>query len=223
MSRIILLILLSILSYSTFAQLKVSSLSAPKGSSRDLYIRSEATLQNTTNKPLKVFWQKTEAELTPNWQYTFCEQKTHCQQESLTTGYFTLAPNETRTVSVRFAPNNMAGNGTVIIEFSAANTPDENIQPQLFTATAVGNSTPTNNPSAIYPNPVISSFQISDSLPAKSIAIYNIVGKQVAEYPVQYSGQLFNVNYLPKGVYLIRIQDNQGLTLQTVRITKHNP
>ena len=66
---------------------------------------------------------------------------------------------------------------------------------------------------SIYPNPANDVLQITSSTEMKSIRIYNIVGKLVAQHNL--NGQLkmsINISDLTSGIYLVNIETVSGVS-----------
>ena len=57
----------------------------------------------------------------------------------------------------------------------------------------------------------------------KHLEIYNVVGRKLQSFSVNYSGQKYDVSRLPRGIYMVRMMDEQGTILRTQRISKYNP
>jgi len=74
---------------------------------------------------------------------------------------------------------------------------------------------------SIYPNPVTDFIALSENAdPSVAyLAVYNLVGKKVKDFEYV-RGDHYSVNDLPKGMYLVQIQDRQRRTLSTQKIEK---
>lgn len=81
---------------------------------------------------------------------------------------------------------------------------------QLSTLSADDNIL-SDNSINLYPNPTRNSFQISSQ--ASLVKIYNVMGKEVASFQGDFQvGAYFDIHFLDKGVYFLRIKNNQGST-----------
>lgn len=67
---------------------------------------------------------------------------------------------------------------------------------------------------SVYPNPAVSSIEISSTEPLESFYIYNTLGTMVYSDRVQTTSTKVNISDLPKGVYLLRCN---GLTKRFVK------
>jgi len=72
---------------------------------------------------------------------------------------------------------------------------------------------------AIYPNPTAESFQIKHDNNVGSIAIYNIIGKQMENH-IHTTGKIYDVSDFRKGMYFVRLFDREGQTLKSIRLNK---
>ncbi len=73
--------------------------------------------------------------------------------------------------------------------------------------------------SLIYPNPTHDSFSIKNDTKVSEISVFNIIGKLVlSETHVQ--GVSHNVSELKKGIYLVRLLDEDDEIIKVIRLTK---
>lgn len=72
----------------------------------------------------------------------------------------------------------------------------------------------------IFPNPTTEYISVRDNSDAVGyIAIFNLVGKKVKEFDFVKGESLF-VADLPKGMYLVQIQDHNRQVLKTQKVDK---
>ena len=73
---------------------------------------------------------------------------------------------------------------------------------------------------SIYPNPTTEYISITDNSDAVGyIAIFNLVGKKVKEFDFVKGESLF-VADLPKGMYLVQLQNRTRQVLKTQKVDK---
>ena len=73
---------------------------------------------------------------------------------------------------------------------------------------------------SVFPNPTTEYISITDHNDAVGhIAIFNLVGKKVKEFEFV-KGESFFVADLPKGMYLVQIQDRARQVLKTQKVDK---
>lgn len=74
---------------------------------------------------------------------------------------------------------------------------------------------------SIYPNPATDHFKISDTKDLESIIIYNLIGKPVKTIK-DFSDNMFFIDELQDGTYLVQFNSKNNNTLQTSKLTKRN-
>lgn len=73
---------------------------------------------------------------------------------------------------------------------------------------------------SVYPNPTTEYISVNDNNDAVSfVAIYNLVGKKVKEFEYTKGESLF-VADLPKGMYLVQVQNRGREVLKTQKVDK---
>ncbi len=74
---------------------------------------------------------------------------------------------------------------------------------------------------SVYPNPATDFIALSENAdPSVAyLAVYNLVGKKVKDFEYV-RGDHYSVSDLPKGMYLVQIQDRQRRTLSTQKMEK---
>lgn len=111
---------------------------------------------------------------------------------------YTLSAYENDYVKIRISAERTAGDFDLsfdvfeIKENSTLGTNDVNLDKQAI---------------SIYPNPVNDSFNITTKLDIESVLIYDINGKQVANFTTK---KHLNVSNLKSGMYIVKIMTSQG-------------
>jgi hypothetical protein len=79
----------------------------------------------------------------------------------------------------------------------------------------------TNQPDlAVYPNPSTEFISVVDQNDAVGhLAIFNLMGRKVREFEFN-KHERYSVADLPKGLYLVQVQDKAGKTLVTHKLEK---
>lgn len=73
---------------------------------------------------------------------------------------------------------------------------------------------------AVFPNPTADYISVNDHHDAVGhVAIFNLVGKKVKEFDYA-KGEPMNVTELPKGMYLVQLQDRNRQVLKTQKVDK---
>ena len=73
----------------------------------------------------------------------------------------------------------------------------------------------------VYPNPArnVINVQFGKHKNINSVSIYNLVGRQMANYSVSGNDAKLNIEKIPTGVYFIRLSDKNGNIVTTRRFT----
>lgn len=73
---------------------------------------------------------------------------------------------------------------------------------------------------SIFPNPTTEYISVKDNNDVVGhIAVFNLVGKKVKDFEFV-KGDQYSVSDLPKGMYLVQIQDRNRKTLMTQKVDK---
>ena len=73
---------------------------------------------------------------------------------------------------------------------------------------------------SVYPNPTVEYLSVNDNSDAIGfVAIFNLVGKKVKEFDFVKGESMF-VADLPKGMYLVQLQDRNRKTVKTQKVDK---
>jgi len=72
---------------------------------------------------------------------------------------------------------------------------------------------------SIFPNPTADIFQITNDNAVKEVTIYHITGKKIRSYN-HTPGKQHSISELRNGLYLVRLFDQRGQVLKSLRISK---
>lgn len=222
--------ILSLLAISSWAQgsFHVSTTYATEQGMIDREVAPSVVLRNLTHRAITIRWAVEKRNLSEGWQAVVCDHQ--CYTPSTEKRSFKLQPGEVlQDFKVSFRPNGKEGMGHVEVVLY-----DESNPSQRKTITFSGAAKSTNNGLAaltaqeqapnLYPNPVTEFMRLQDDYSrVKHIEIYNVVGRKLQSFSVNYSGQKYDVSHLPRGIYMVRMMDEQGAILRTQRISKYNP
>ena len=70
-----------------------------------------------------------------------------------------------------------------------------------------------------YPNPTVDVFQLKNDADIPSISIYSILGKQISTL-YHTKGEVHNISILRTGMYLVRLKNQDGEIVTTIRMNK---
>ncbi|MCF8239000.1 MAG: T9SS type A sorting domain-containing protein [Saprospiraceae bacterium] len=186
-------------------------------------IHGEAKLTYNGSTPLTLRWNIINISSPKEWTAYVC-LGIACYPPGQYTGLTTIQPGETIAIQGHFFTNLFCGEGSFDVTFT-----DESINQVVATGTfqfecmASSTSNPTSaNAVSIFPNPAVTWFSLSENIQASRVEVYNIIGKQIAQYSYQSSGR-YDISNLAGGMYLVRVIDKQGRVVTTKRLTKNTP
>ncbi len=135
----------------------------------------------------------------------------------------TFSADQSSTFNFHVQPNAGEHDFTFVFELFDVNDPS-NVYNSIEIRLNTNTSTSTDDEDlaarlAVYPNPTSEFFQIKGDNNIASLALYNIVGKQIEKFD-HTPGKLYNISKFRKGVYLVRLFDAQGNALKALRVSK---
>lgn len=186
-------------------------------------VHGEATLTYNGNSPITLRWNIINIVSPKEWTPYVC-LGIACYPPGQTTGITTIQPGETIAIQGHFFTQYVCGEGSFDLTFTDEST-NQVVAMGTFDFECLSNS--TNNPSStsaisIFPNPAVAWFSLSENVQASRVEVYNIIGKQIAQYAYQASGR-YDISNLAGGMYLIRVIDSKGQVVTTKRLTKNTP
>lgn len=186
-------------------------------------VHGDADLIYTGNDPITLRWNIINIVSPKEWTSYVC-LGIACYPPGQTTGLVSIQPGETIPIQGHFFTQAFCGEGSFDLTFTDEST-NQVVASGTFEFECMATS--TNNPTApsavaIYPNPAVSWFSLSEGIQASRVEVYNIIGKQIAQFAFQPSGR-YDISNLAGGMYLIRIVDNKGKVVTTKRLTKNTP
>lgn len=189
---------------------------------------------NKGTQTIKLRWSldNTNANCSSEWKFKICD-KNQCYSSNVTSNVVAggqpnvpvvLAPGDTSIIDLHLNPRFVAGCCVPTIHFSEISNINNPVD--LGSATysvCIENVSAVNEPELlavkIYPNPSTGYFSISDNPLVKKVVLFNLLGRQVRSF-VHTNGRQYDISDTPDGLYLVSMQDANGATIKTVRITK---
>lgn len=230
MSKIILITIFISLATIAMGQssFHVSTTYATEQGTIDREVAPRVVLRNLTNRTLTLRWEIEKRNLSEGWQAVVCDRQ--CYTPNTDQRSFRLQPGEVlHDFQVSFRPNGKEGIGHVEVVLYEEDAPKQR-QSITFSGAAKSTSSGLANLSkegaapSIYPNPVTEFMFLQDDYSrVKHIEVYNVVGRKMQGFSVGYAGEKYDVSRLPRGIYMVRMLDEQGNILRTQRISKYNP
>jgi len=184
------------------------------------------TITNTGSEMEQFWWSVDRGNSIDDWTYAICDIN-QCYIDGLESCPCSI-PNELAAgASFEFKIYLIANENvsSADIKFNVTGDCDGNVIdleiPMNISATGSTSSEDLENDASglrVYPNPSTDYFQITNDTDVSEIVVSNIIGKKVIETS-HYKGESHNVSYLDKGIYLVRMVDENSNILDVKRIT----
>jgi hypothetical protein len=181
-------------------------------------------IENVSNAPVTVKWERTEVFLTSNITTAVCDPVT-CWFPGVSTKNFTLQPGEYGQLTVHFynagfdPPPGQAGSGIVHLKLT-------NLGNSADTLTAVytySTLTSTNELPApvvkLFPNPAVDYFTLENADEVATMRLFSLDGRIVAQFNAS-SDNSYAIGHLPTGNYVLSFEDKNGNLFQAVELHK---
>ncbi|MDP2187615.1 MAG: T9SS type A sorting domain-containing protein [Sphingobacteriaceae bacterium] len=191
------------------------------GPATEFEIIAYANVRNTNESPKVFRWVKLQNQVTPGWLSTICDVNL-CYPDGVDSADFTLGGNAIGNVDGHFYPNNIVGTGIMRVRVYEIANPSNNVVVTFIGSTTGASVAAMSKPSLkVYPVPT-DHYLYLETTPAFELAeieIYNMIGKKVAQYKNSTMKSRISVGHLPKGQYIIRM--NNGQDVLTKYFTKN--
>ncbi|MEM6376897.1 MAG: T9SS type A sorting domain-containing protein [Bacteroidota bacterium] len=200
---------------------------------KDLLLQDPTvTITNTTDSVLALRWERFELNRPDAWETQVCDPN-ECYFPIVSSNVDTvlgldapmiIQPNSSANISIYVNPNKTSGTGTFALDFALVSQPDSIIGTANFeveVANLVVNTLDAirQQEVRVYPNPAIDYFQLTETENIDRVAIVNLVGRQVGAFRV-FPGARYDVNYLPDGMYLVSLINDDYGVVKTMRLGK---
>lgn len=185
---------------------------------------AKATLTNTSETDtLTVMWKRNIIDLSDGWETSVCDQHkcygtdTEANPENRPV---VLAPGATSNLDIYIYANSIVGAAEIDVTVTDLANGD-NVLTGKYN---IDTTTPTSELFSkgdiqIFPNPALNAFQIKNDKSVRRVKIYNIIGKEINNYSHIRGAQYDVVNY-QKGIYIIRLFDQNDKMLKVLRLNK---
>lgn len=177
-------------------------------------------VKNNADETRTYRWVRTIRSLSEGWETAVCDTNL-CYLPFVDSMEFDLSAQLEANMNVYVYPNGLEGSAIVEVKVVDVDHPQ-------FTASAVYyfNDTPSNTRNKesyrslqVYPNPTRNIFQVSDNEVVGQVVLFNLLGRQLKAFSYT-PGDLYRLDYLPKGTYMVQLRDRQGKPLVTRVLNK---
>ena len=202
------------------------------GNTSDVEIITNNHVFNNTNDTVYAMWERVAENIPVGWTGTaICDNNTcYFTDVSVAPIPFILTPRGNSILDVHFQPAGVEGSGEVELRIWVVGDSANTVISGVYKADAeqaVGINNLASENIKIYPNPA-RDFVLIKNLPdnqINTIEVYNIFGRKMASfvegtYNSSEGARKLNIEILPKGIYMIRVYDQNMNLLHTKSISK---
>ena len=195
------------------------------GNVDDTDIEAYVTVTNTGSETLDLLWTRYEVDKPEVWWSWICDLR-NCYEWNISKApasrVNTLEPGESMEFQVHARAFGEAGFAQIDVDlYDAADTATV-----LGTvkATFEAGTTSTDEPDKLarirlYPNPATDYFRVFQDSGITDIEVYSVVGKRLLHFRASRDGR-YDVSRLPEGMYVVRLLEETGSVVKTVRLSK---
>lgn len=185
-------------------------------------VEDHTAMTNVTQGALDLRWERESDDGTgpEEWESWVCTVPGNCGLPGTDGLDFTIAAGEVGEFQYHIRPNGVPGIGTFSIKI--INTANEEV---LHTITVTADLSALNANEIeeaqvkMFPNPTSDFFQLSNNTIIDQVEIFNILGKQVKTFGA--NEQSYFVGDLPKGIYMVRLTDEDSNSTKTMKLKKN--
>ncbi|MCB0631883.1 MAG: T9SS type A sorting domain-containing protein [Saprospiraceae bacterium] len=177
-------------------------------------------VKNEADETRTYRWIRTIRSLSDGWETAVCDTNL-CYLPFVDSMEFELSAQLEANLNVYVYPNGVAGSAVVDVRVVDVNNPEYSA-----TASYYFNEQPSRTRQKqrlqqvrVYPNPTPGIFRLSDHEQIRQVVIFNLVGRPVHSFTYS-PGDSYDISKLPKGTYMVQLQDKQGQILVTKMINK---
>ena len=214
---------LSFLSAFAFGQIEVNPSEILLSANGETELFQEFTITNSSASTGLYWTLELAADYPSDWESRICDLNL-CydwgEYTSTTAAPNPIAEGQTITFDIKtrkLDKTAMSGLTFVVIRFFDDEGMTNEVGASAFPTTST--SSISSEELVLYPNPTTNSFQIKNDNNIKTVSIFNVVGAQISSERHS-TGMTHNVSDLRSGMYLVRLQDNNGKTVKSMRLSK---
>lgn len=209
----------------TYAQYNLDPVpSSVTFTSGEFDVHADASFTYSGSSPITLSWNIIELNVAKEWNIYTCLGEA-CYPPGVFEGTVAMNPGDIFPVQAHIMPSGVCQNGDYKITFTdpsnGAVVASGNFLFECSTSSVFPSGNATKKGS-IYPNPATTWFSIESVPNARRIELYNIIGKQIAQFEYQNEGR-YDIGNLAGGLYLVRVLDSRGQQLTTKRLSKNTP
>jgi len=187
------------------------------GPASEFEIVAYANVVNNAASTATFRWVKLQTTMPTGWTSTVCDINA-CYPDNTDSADFSLGARATGNIDGHFYPGNVVGNGVLRVRIFEVGNVSNQVTITFIGSTNAASITSLSKPSLkLYPVPAVDFVHVELNLPSEDgqIEIYNMIGKKMAEFPMNGMKTRIPVGHLPRGQYVVRVQSSRGLTTKS--------
>jgi len=191
-----------------------------------------ATVTNVSDQAIAIKWNRVIVDMPGGWFSQICDNVL-CYAPDVDSNVnppgegpnapVNLAPGESTNLDVHVRPNGIDGIGQFQVEVSLVDQPDDILVTGEYTISTETTSIQEVRVNGIqlFPNPAAQFFTLNHAagVGVARLSLFNAVGQQMKHWVVE-PGRQYSLAGLPRGLYLVALQNERGKVLRTLRLVK---
>ncbi len=187
-------------------------------------IQADYFVTNTGETDVDVYWRVIRTDIPEEWEFSMCDYHTcylfgleECPSDKANP----FNVDYEQIYMLKADPKGVPYVGEVLVEYFSVDDPEEvyNSIVITFDATLSSTNDAEIEEMALFPNPTNDFFQISNDRLVSKVSIFDVVGKEVQSFEHEV-GNAYSIATYQKGIYLVRLFDNEGNNIKVIRLSK---
>lgn len=217
---LLLLTFISFLQLSAQVSLTPAQVIVPVVSPDSAQVIGYGRVKNNVDENKTYRWIRTVRSLSNDWETAVCDTNL-CYLPNVDSADFDLGPMAEANMDVYIYP--MGNTGSAVVEVQVIDLSNtDNVANAVYYFNTEPSSVKRRDRYKnikVYPNPTNGIFQITDNEISQQVTIFNMVGRQVQSFSYV-PGDRYDLSHLPRGTYLVQLQDRSGLPIVTRLLNK---
>lgn len=127
--------------------------------------------------------------------------------------------SEDEAFSGHYIPSGIWGASTIEYEFFDENNEEVNVKMVvMFSATLSGFEEKEEVTFSMYPNPAMNQVTVESQNTIQQLNIFDLTGKNVYESTFEQTKAIVNIEFLERGIYLVRLQTETGAVVKKLNV-----
>lgn len=184
----------------------------------------KGVIRNPSSEEITINWFRNVIHKNPEWETAVCDRN-QCYLPFVSSQSVDIPANDTSNLDVHLYPDMVSGDSAVVeMSFVSSAAPNDTMTAIFRFIQMRPNSTErvSETEVTLYPNPTVDHFNIRSDRNIGSVVVYDLLGKEMLQKKAYGPQVRVQAGYLPKGVYIVRVLDEEGQVITTRRLRKDN-